>query len=335
MPFIHDDGLMKQVDLATVVDDKLPVIHKLGRAQRRALIDLSRGVLAGMLRETDPSTYAHEAEVLYLDMGRGLSIALYPMVADMKMAVQSYVGYMAFKNGVPCAYGGGWLLFNESGFGINIFEPFRGGESAWIVAQLLRAYHTVFGVSSFTIDPYQIGYGNADGINSGAFWFYYHLGFRPYEREYNRMAADEWKKIRKDRSHRSDRALLETLAASSLRWTLPGSSVEPIVADRIAKVVTAHINGRYGGDRASAKAECLSHIAQKAGLRLRSNHPISRVAVLLEACGYTNAASPKELRRFVEHYQLKVVDERQYVRMSQTHRTLIDLVRTAERQLSS
>ena len=43
---------------------------------------------------------------------------------------------------------------------------------------LLRA---LFGCDSFAIDPYQLGHHNAEGLSSGAWWFYYKLGFRPID----------------------------------------------------------------------------------------------------------------------------------------------------------
>ena len=45
---------------------------------------------------------------------------------------------------------------------------------------MLAMLHHVLGAASFTLDPYQLGgKGNDDGIESGAWWFYYKLGFRP------------------------------------------------------------------------------------------------------------------------------------------------------------
>ena len=125
--FIHGDELVRSVDLQQRMNASRPRAISLSSAEREQLIGLSRGALAHLTRETDPSTYAHVGEVLYYDMGRGMTIALYPMIPDMKMAVQSYVGFMAFKNGVPLAYGGAWLLFGESGFGVNILPPFVEG----------------------------------------------------------------------------------------------------------------------------------------------------------------------------------------------------------------
>ena len=42
------------------------------------------------------------------------------------------------KNGVPVGYGGGWPFLAACRIGINVFPAFRGGESGWLFAQVLR-----------------------------------------------------------------------------------------------------------------------------------------------------------------------------------------------------
>jgi len=65
----------------------------------------------------------------------------------------------------------------------------------------------------FTIDPYQLGLGNDEAIESGAFWFYRKLGFRPMDPAIERLARAEEK-----RGRRSSAATLRKLAASALRY---------------------------------------------------------------------------------------------------------------------
>ena len=60
-----------------------------------------------------------------------------------------------------------------------MFDPFRGSEATFLWAQTLRAFRTLFGVRRFIVNGYQFGAGNAEAIASGAYWFYYRLGFRP------------------------------------------------------------------------------------------------------------------------------------------------------------
>ena len=44
-----------------------------------------------------------------------------------------------------------------------------------------RRCATLFGSDTFAIYPYQLGHENDEGLQSGAWWFYYKLGFRPRE----------------------------------------------------------------------------------------------------------------------------------------------------------
>ena len=41
----------------------------------------------------------------------------------------------------------------------------------------------------FVVKPYQFGKGNPEGLKSGAFWFYYRLGFRPVRDDIREQAA--------------------------------------------------------------------------------------------------------------------------------------------------
>lgn len=107
---------------------------------------------------------------------------------------------MAFKNGIPVSYGGGWILGTSCKIGVNIYPAFRKGESAWMFCQVLRLYHQNFKVSYFYVNPYQFGKGNPEGLKSGAFWFYYRLGFRPVQTDINVLSKTEWKKINTDKN---------------------------------------------------------------------------------------------------------------------------------------
>ena len=48
---------------------------------------------------------------------------------------------------------------------------------------LLKLFRERMGVTSFSVDPYQLGRENEEAIDSGAFWFYRKLGFRSASEE--------------------------------------------------------------------------------------------------------------------------------------------------------
>ncbi|MER3498490.1 MAG: hypothetical protein C4308_07590 [Chitinophagaceae bacterium] len=63
-------------------------------------------------------------------MGRGLQIVLVGLHSSKLLSLENYIGYMAFKNGWPVGYGGGWIFGQRCKIGVNIYPAFRRGESA-------------------------------------------------------------------------------------------------------------------------------------------------------------------------------------------------------------
>ena len=122
---------------------------------------------------------------------------------------------------------------------------------------MLRVYASFFRPAFVDVDPYQIGVGNDDGLRSGAFWFYYRLGFRPVGGTERALALDEWRKIRARRSYRTPIHVLRRLAASPLRLVLRrgerGHAAPELGA--IARGVTATIGERWSGDHSHAARE--------------------------------------------------------------------------------
>ena len=75
-------------------------------------------------------------------------------------------------------------------------------------------------VTSFSLDPYQIGFENEEGIESGAFWFYRKLGFRPTQPDALQLALKEEEKIRTRKKYRTPSATLRKLARSPMIFEL-------------------------------------------------------------------------------------------------------------------
>ena len=109
----------------------------------------------------------------------------------------------------------------------NTFDAFRGGEAAYVFARVLAMTRHLFGATSFSIEPYQLGSGNLEGISSGAWWFYFKLGFRPRDGEVRRTLRRELARMRRNPRHRSRPSTLEALANRHLFFDLdprrPGS----------------------------------------------------------------------------------------------------------------
>ena len=211
---------MRNVDLATLVDEALPAPRELSARDRTHVVDAGRAMLAALGRETDAIALAYPEGVAWHDLGRGIAIALYTMRPDRRGPLDSHVGMMLFKNGVPVGYGGGWPFLGTCRIGVNIFAPFRGGESALLFGQVLRVYRQRFAVGRFVAEPSQFGGTNKEGLQSGAFWFYYRLGFRPIERRSARLAAEEWTRMQADPGYRTPIPALRRFTGSDIELRL-------------------------------------------------------------------------------------------------------------------
>jgi len=218
--FFHTTPLLKKFDWQKTIQKPIDKPCKLNQNNKKELVAAGRGVLAMFLRETDPVTYADESAVELFDTGRGIDIALYPMIPERRLPLESYIGYVAFKNRIPVAYGGGWIFLHRSKIGINVLPAFRGGESAFLFTQILRVYHHHFNVKKFIVEPYQFGKNNSEGLKSGAFWFYYRLGFKPSSEKLLGIASKEFEMISADKNYRTPLSVLKQLANSNLELNL-------------------------------------------------------------------------------------------------------------------
>ena len=102
---------------------------------------------------------------------------------------------MILKNGVPISYGAITCLYNSAEVAYTIFDTFRGGESARIYVRTLVMVSHIFGCDTFMIDPYQLGEDNDDALQSGAWWFYQKLGYRPRSKKLLRLMNQELSKM--------------------------------------------------------------------------------------------------------------------------------------------
>lgn len=216
--FYHDAPLLsrREVSLARELDArqrKLPV-ERLSRTEGERLLAMGRDTMAVRFRELHGFTHGDPERVVRADAGRGLEIFLWGVRAARRLPLLAYHCGIFFKNGVPMGYHEGLSLFERVEIGLNLFYTFRDGESAWAYARLMRLYKQVLGVNTFSIDPYQLGgSGNEEGIESGAFWFYRKLGFRPTRAELARLVAAEEQKIAARQNYRTSPRLLRRLAS--------------------------------------------------------------------------------------------------------------------------
>lgn len=202
-------------------------IQRLDRSEALAVIDLARATLAARCREVYAFTHANPLEVWWCPLGEGVTLAVIGVLPGWRFTLESNYGYLLIANGVPIGYGGVTPLWHQANTGINIFAPFRGSEAAFLWQQSLRAFHTLFGVTRFVVDAVQFGDDNDEAIASGAYWFYWRLGFRPSEAAQRALAQREAKRLALARTRRSPASTLRVLARGTLERRLPGSGGEP------------------------------------------------------------------------------------------------------------
>ena len=232
----------------------LPPLRPLPKREANNVIDLTRGALLVRQRELYPVDHANPAEVFLVDAGRGIQVAIIGTTPEFRLPLEADYAAFLIKNGLPIGYGVGAVLFDRVEIAINVFDTFRGGEAAYILAQFFRIFHHHFGVTNFIIRRYQIGYENEEGLAAGAYWFYYKLGLRSFDEEIAKLAEEEFEKIKADKRYRTPRKTLKKLALSDMYMRLdPDAGVyEELSLSKLSLAATERIGAYYDGDRAAA-----------------------------------------------------------------------------------
>jgi hypothetical protein len=237
-----------------------PTALPLTNAQAEEVINHSRKILICHIREIDPISFTAPPLVRYYQLDRGISIALMGMVPERRHPIDSYTGYVVFKNGLPVAYGASWILFDSGRIGLNVFPAYRGGESQYIFQQVLLLHRQVFRLKRFSVDPYQTGKQNSDGIRSGAFWIYYRLGFRPVLKVQQELAAAEALKIKTNPGYRSPGPVLKKLADCRLELLLDTGAVRFDATD-LSLAWLGILAKKYNNDRSKASVNNAEKLA--------------------------------------------------------------------------
>jgi hypothetical protein len=302
-----------------------------------ALIDAALLAMATRLRELFAFSHANPGDVLVAEAGGGLRIALIGILPAFRLPFEGYYAYLALQHGVPVGYGAAWQVAGSLELAVNVFETFRRGESAFIVSQVLRAYRRAFGVEAVFIDPYQIGLDNKEALQSGAFYFYYYLGFRPRDPGVGRLAEAERAKIVRDAAYRSPLSVLRELARSELVLPLSprhDGGAPRLTAAALSALVTADIGRRFRGDRRAAARAATRAVASALGLRNRPNWPrderraFERLSLLVTLIPDLARWPPSDRRRLVELMRARGgKSEGRYVRLLGEHRRLVQSLR--------
>ena len=220
--FYHSGALIqrREIDLRKELAEPSPSLEKLSPAQGEKALDMARAASTIRYRELYGFTHGDPKYVCRADLGRGVELFLSGLPAEKRLPLRACHSAMIYKNSVPIGYFEGLSFFERMESGFNLYYTFRDGETAWLYARTLNVFHHFTGVRAFSLDPYQVGYENEEGIESGAFWFYRKLGFRPTRRDVLQLTLKEEEKIRTRKGYRTSPATLRRLAASPMIFEL-------------------------------------------------------------------------------------------------------------------
>ena len=246
---------------------------------------------------------------------------------------------MIFKNGVPVGYFEGISLFERMESGFNLYYTFRDGETAWLYARILNIFRHLLGVTAFSIDPYQIGFENEEGIESGAFWFYRKLGFRPTRPDVMKLVLNEEKKLASRSNYRTSANTLRKLAGGPMIFELDkplrASPTESRPGDwdrfqvrTIGLAVQRHMATKYEGDAEKFRSAAVKELARVLDVRTSEGREaellvLSDFAVTLSLIEDLSEWSNAEKRALLKIIRAKAAsDESSYLKLMQKHARL-------------
>jgi hypothetical protein len=328
-PFFHDAPFLarRDVSLDAALSGPPLALRRLPRREGAKLCDLMREATAARYREFYTFTYADPTSVVSARPGRGVELFLVGVEPERRLPLRSAYGGFVVKNGVPIGYIEGLALAERLEIGFNMYYTFREGESAWIYAQVLKMHRDALGVTSFSIDPYQLGFENDEALESGAFWFYRKLGFKPTSAAVRELLDREEQRIAIDPDYRSSRRTLERLVTRNLIYDAPGTPQGDWNRFHVRNVgLGVNRRMRRSGETAARfreKAEM--HVARALGLSPRSFSPLERrffsdLALVLDGVQGIGRWSASDRRAVGELVRAKAGrGERRYLRLLRGH----------------
>jgi hypothetical protein len=218
--YFHDGPLIQrsEVSLAHELAQPAPKLEKLSLAAGASVMNAIREVMVVRYRELYGTTLGDPRSVFRADLGRGVVMHFWGLPPTRRLPLRAYLAGYTLKNGVPINYIEAIGLCEWIEVGFNTFYTYRQGETAWIYAQALRCLCALTAAKCISIYPYQIGQNNDEALDSGAFWFYRKLGFRPGRPDLESLCEREEEKIAANPKHRTPRRILKSLAEAHMLY---------------------------------------------------------------------------------------------------------------------
>jgi hypothetical protein len=331
--FYHREPLIQRRNI--VLRDELekpsPPLQLLSPKQGEAILDMAREASTTRYRELYGFTHGDAKRVFKTNIGRGVDIFVTGLPAERRLPLRAYHAAMIFKNGVPVGYFEGLSLFERMESGFNLYYTFRDGETAWLYARTLNLFQRLLGVTAFSLDPYQIGHENEEGIESGAFWFYRKLGFRPTKPDIGRLVARQEEKLASRSTYRTSAGTLRKLAAGPMIFELDRSRVgdwDRFQVRNIGFAVQRQMADKFKGNAERMREASVSILADV--LKTRTNswregeltvlRDFAVVLNLVPDLGRWTTVEKQQLVRIIQSKASR--DEARYLKLMQKHERL-------------
>jgi hypothetical protein len=301
------------------------------RKQATRLVDLAKGAMVSRLRELDAISYASVDDVMRVQCRRGVQIVLFGMLPERRYLLECEYGYLILKNGVVAGYGTGTGLFGSCQIAFNLFPTYRGAETTELYACVLATFQRLFNADTFSADCYQIGADNEEAIDSGAWWFYTRMGFRPRDTEAMKLARVELRRARK-KGYRTAKRTLRRLAEYPLFFSLASKRQDvlgTVCTDSASLGVIDYVSQRFGSQREAGVRCCSRELADSLGVKSVSSWSASeqlmwhRLSPFIPAMGGVAAWPKADRDALVDVIRAKGgVHEAKYANLFDTHNRL-------------
>lgn len=330
--FCHTGPFIRRSDVSLDKEFQAPPLElkKLSSAEGKAMQDMLRDTTTVRYRELYGITHGDPDSVVRADAGRGVEIFLWGLPSGRRLPLRAYHAGFTLKNGVPINYIEGITICERMEIGFNTFYTFREGESAWVYAVVLRLLHQIVGAACISIDPYQIGLNNEEAIESGAFWFYRKMGFRPTRPELAKLMAAEERKIAADPTYRTPARVLRRLSKGNIVYEAPGAprgDWDRFAIRNLGLAVQRRMAKEFAGDAEKIRTASAQEVARAIGMNLTTDgierpafEDLSLVLALIPGITRWSPSEKKELAKIIR--AKADADESVYARRLQRHSRL-------------
>ena len=327
--FYHRSPLIKrnQISLNAEFTSAPIQIERLSPGEGRAMQDMLRATTTVRYRELYGITHGDPSTVVRADVGRGVQIFLWGLPPERRLPLRAYHAGFTLKNGVPINYIEGITTCERMEIGFNTFYTFRDGESALVYAKVLRLLNQLVGVTCISIDPYQLGFHNEEAIESGAFWFYRKLGFRPTRPDLAKLVMVEEKKIASDPKYRTPARVLRRLSEGNAIYEAPGTSCgdwDRFAIRNVGLAVQRRMRREFNGDaekmREVSAGDVARDLAFKPGSTRLEQRSFKDLALVLAVIPDLNQWTDAEKTQVGRIVRAKIgEDESRFARLLQAH----------------